>query len=241
MTRRNLGKTTTNPSLGGKIKLVVVTIVLGAIGSGLWDVAVKPGGGWTLTVLTLGSQRVIDSTYRDAAMDPTAIPALSILILISGIPATFAAGILFATTRASKVLQKILRLPDVNEIRDLRRKKTQIQAEGENADQKKRLEEIEGKIETVKMTSNRKCRNMFFWMLIVSTLVGLYTFLPINQSVLIWRKFHANLDICTQYLSDDETKRLKAQFASMRSWADYDEIHTRLRRTADDHKLVLRE
>lgn len=56
------------------VATIVGTLVLGALGSGLWDVVVKPGGRWMgraiLTAATLGSSGVKDAVYREAAKGP---------------------------------------------------------------------------------------------------------------------------------------------------------------------------
>src|SRR2546427_8335681 len=58
------------------------TIILGIIGSGLWDMVVKPGvtgfGRFTLSLFTLGSVTLRNAAYSSAALDPTPLPALMI-------------------------------------------------------------------------------------------------------------------------------------------------------------------
>jgi len=69
---------------------VIGAIILGAIGSGLWEMIAKPGlsslGRLFLTLVTFGSESARNNAYADAALDPTAIPSLVLLLQFSAIP-----------------------------------------------------------------------------------------------------------------------------------------------------------
>ncbi|PYS27914.1 MAG: hypothetical protein DMF75_19615 [Acidobacteria bacterium] len=81
--------TTTPPGKKRRIAWVVLgTVILGAVGSGLWDLLMKPGvsrfGRLFLGIITFGSKTLRDSAYSSAALDPTSLPALVILWLVAG-------------------------------------------------------------------------------------------------------------------------------------------------------------
>ena len=65
---------------------IVVTILLGAIGSGLWDAALKPItlklGSQLYTVITFGARRSRDKIYKRAAMGHHELPSLYILLIV---------------------------------------------------------------------------------------------------------------------------------------------------------------
>jgi hypothetical protein len=67
---------------------LIATIILGAVGSGLWDLAGKPATQWfgqaILTGATLGSSAIKDATYREAAKGFHEASALALVGLISG-------------------------------------------------------------------------------------------------------------------------------------------------------------
>jgi len=73
------------------------TVVLGAFGSGLWDVVVKPSGlrviQLVLSTVTLGSGAVKDRLYADAAKGPHEAVSLFMLGIVFslylGIPGFF--------------------------------------------------------------------------------------------------------------------------------------------------------
>ena len=66
---------------------LVVSVILGALGSGLWDVAIKPSAAWisqaVLYCIALGSDTVLDLAYANASVDPTVIPALFLLMVLA--------------------------------------------------------------------------------------------------------------------------------------------------------------
>ena len=65
---------------------LLATIVVGSLGSGFWDIAVKPGIGWVgsalLNIITLGSESIRDNAYAAATMEPTSIPSLKLYLLL---------------------------------------------------------------------------------------------------------------------------------------------------------------
>lgn len=62
------------------------TILIGSLGSGLWEIGVKPSLTWisqaVLNVITLGSTSIKDSAYAAAALDQTAAPAAYLYLLV---------------------------------------------------------------------------------------------------------------------------------------------------------------
>lgn len=69
------------------ILAILGTIVLGALGSGLWEVLVKPGlawaGGAVLTISTLGLDSLRDQIYADVAIGSYERASLSILAMLT--------------------------------------------------------------------------------------------------------------------------------------------------------------
>lgn len=75
------------------ILAILGTIVLGALGSGLWEVLVKPGlawaGGAVLTISTLGLDSLRDQIYADVAIGSYERASLSILAMLTGFTISF--------------------------------------------------------------------------------------------------------------------------------------------------------
>jgi hypothetical protein len=72
------------------IFIIIGTIVLGAIGSGVWDVLAKPGlsaaSRFALNLVTLGSGTVKDAAYSSAALDPYPLPSLIVILILTWLP-----------------------------------------------------------------------------------------------------------------------------------------------------------
>ena len=63
----------------------------------------------------------------------------------------------------------------------------------------------------------------------------------LEQSVHIWGQFHANLAICAPYITEKEEKLLLAQFTSIKTRHDYQDVHERMQVIAKLNNVALRE
>lgn len=202
-----------NPRVRNWILGILGTLILGAAGSGLWDLLAKPGLTWVgrsiLNVLTLGSDAIRDSAYQDAALDPSALPSLLITFSVYSVLLGIVFGYAFAA-----LSDKIKR----NDL-DTDRPDTRIPL------------------------IRRRSRGRYISAAIVgAALTSLWiTQLRINQSVLIWRVFTANLAICAPHLSEQQEEEIRAQFASMRTRMDYQHISEKLQQVAASNNLRLVE
>jgi hypothetical protein len=72
------------------IYYILSAIILGAIGSGVWEIIAKPGlttlSRTILDILTFGSKTLKDAAYSSAAMNPTPLPSLILLSATKIIP-----------------------------------------------------------------------------------------------------------------------------------------------------------
>jgi len=68
------------------VATIIITILLGAIGSGLWDAALKPYGAkftnFLYSVVTFNLKKTRDSDYESAAMGHHELPSLYILLFL---------------------------------------------------------------------------------------------------------------------------------------------------------------
>jgi hypothetical protein len=68
---------------------VVGIILLSITATVVYDLAVKPGlssaGRFFLNIMTLGSQKVQDTAYAEAAIDPTPVTSLILLLFLVGV------------------------------------------------------------------------------------------------------------------------------------------------------------
>ncbi len=179
-------------------------VLLGIIGSTLYDLLVKPGltkfGRFALDVLTLGSKRLLDSSYASASLDPNPVTGLLLLqgaLLAASYPAFVMLGKWVAERERDKIEQRTKDLPegDVN---------AAIERERDRLSKKvKRL-------------------TLSFWIMFLPwILMAVLAFSVHNQSVLVWRVFNANLVIISPKATPVEIAQFRAKFASMKSKSDY--------------------
>jgi hypothetical protein len=73
----------------------------------------------------------------------------------------------------------------------------------------------------------------------VGVLIGVIGFAVHNQSVIIWRIFHAELKIISPYISPMEERILLSRFSSVKARSDYLPIQAQLESTAKANNVTL--
>jgi hypothetical protein len=206
------------------LRSIALTLILSVIGSGLWDFLFKPGitvvGRSLLTIITFGSETIRDLAYASAALNPTPLPALAVFLIASYVPLFF-----FGWLTGNFVGD---RLGDKS-IQD-----AESEASGDN---EKLIALLESKLRKLK-----RRRDLFIGIfLIVLCFFSLTTSAILNQSVAIWRVFHANLTICSPYITEIEEKKLQSRFASMVSRKEYLALANNLNEIAQRNGIKLQQ
>jgi len=65
---------------------IFVTIILGALGSGLWDILFKPGIGNIGRFITGISHNIDNLVFTTAALDPLPLSGLIIILILTCVP-----------------------------------------------------------------------------------------------------------------------------------------------------------
>ena len=169
---------------------VVGVILLGIVGSTVYDLLVKPGitsfGRFILDIITLGSTTLRNAAYSSAALDPT--PVTSLVLLQAGLfVVAFPAVRLIARARNDREKEMI-------------RKKLENAVEGEKDAQEP--ERLKRKIRKLKI---------FFWAIFIPWWIVLFVAFAVhNQSVVVWRAFNVNLTILAPQITPDQKAQLCA-------------------------------
>jgi hypothetical protein len=201
----------------------VATVLLGALGSGLWDLALRPGGQWLghaiLTGVTLGSGYMRDQVYVEAAMgyhEESAMQSSSMLFaLMFWFCAAFAGLMLGMTSR----------------------KGTPKTLEAEK--------DAQPAIDTqeIKVRGPGKGLRVSFCFFVVGSLLSLGGHLTIMLKTEAANSAHTyfvqSLTICRPYLEVREAQILESRFASIRGRTDYIAITSDLVRIAELNHLKL--
>jgi hypothetical protein len=180
--------------IGTKKKLVaaVAAVVVGALGSALWDVVLKPAGQWlgnaVLTAATFGSTTIKNQVYAEAAKGPHENAALVVVGLLAGcvFSAPIVLGFLIFTLRVR--FRKLL-LSTSHADGSFRDRSDQVRS---------RPVPIEQRIERVRR---------LFWLLYAFTALLLFTvgtfgvqILKVIESNEVYSFYRQSMRICRPYL-----------------------------------------
>lgn len=201
---------------------IALTLLLGILSSALWDLLFKPGitkfGRILLSIATFGSATIKDFAYAGAALDPTPIPALLVVVLASWAP-IFIVALLLGTMHGHRSADKAFE-----------------EAKKVTAGDFEKLKEVmEARITRLQ----RLLKRFVGVVLIIVSMFTITTSTVLNQSVAVWRTFHADLAICAPHLTPLEEKQFRARFASMTTRAEYLAISNDLQQVAAKNGVKL--
>jgi hypothetical protein len=197
---------------------IIGVLVLGILGSTLYDLLVKPGlstfGRIGLDFITLGSETVKNYAYASAALDPTPVTSLyllQIVLIIACFPAARMIGRIISKNKNKKVDET----SDEQQLTLLRQESGRLKA---------KLRVLE----------------WFFWITFLPWLFLTFVAFSVhNQSILIWRVFNANITIVAPVTSDADIKQLKASYCAMKSRNDYLAIKSKIKSIASKNNIEI--
>lgn len=201
----------------GLVVTVVSAIILGAIGSGIWEIMFKPGLSSLGAFFSNMSVDFNNNIFASAALNPQPLPGLILILLFCTIPLFFCSLFLF---------KGFVQIPLENffdahfDYRHSTEKLYQAQ--------EKRFLRLRQLICVVGILTS-----MFFAM------IALKGFALQNEATYVWRVFHKNLEICAPFTSDLEIKKINAHFRSMKNKSDYRSIKYELNKIASESEFFL--
>ena len=205
---------------------ILLTIALGALGTGFWETLFKPifvtVGRILLKVVTLGMSSARDALYKDMAARPTYKPAVFLVALVS------VAFVSFLATTIGYYSRIYLKAPKYVEIAHYESKIRDMSVE-ELQKEKERLgiqqHVLEKKIGLLLFTVS-------LLGFVVTTLVCIrYKYLSTAIAY-----FDQLMAICAPYLSSEEERALRSAFAQMTCRNDYVMIINKLKDHASKHR-----
>jgi len=205
---------------------IAATLLIGLVGSALWDVITWPGmtklTRWLLTILTFGSNSIRDSAYSMAALDPYPVTGVIILIVFS----TAIPGAWLGVASARSLIRRRDR-----HVETVEKQLNETETDEAKAEVTDHLDRMRGE--------HRK--TLLFVDVILSVLVlsGIVSVWTINQAVLIRRVAIADMAICAPFLSDQQEEVLFAQFAKVQSRQDYLNFERAMADIAKTHGVSL--
>jgi len=205
----------------GKIFLSIVgSIVLGALGSGLWSLVETPVGfalRWFLNIVTFGAGSVRDSIYANASAGLHETGAIQVLLMVSSLMvAVPISGIGFATI--SRRFGPFFRVFSVSE---------DIPASSEDD-----TEYLQHRYKQL----NKQLKILSLIGILCSSFVVVQVMM-LNEENLVATTFNQYLRAVRTYISEQEALSLESQYAQMRTKSDYLAILKQLETVGDVHKI----
>ncbi|MGF1825326.1 hypothetical protein L4D17_04780 [Vibrio splendidus] len=205
------------------------TIFLGALGSALWEAALKPickkCGSFTFKVLSFNAQKAKDKVYKNAAMGHHELPSLfNLMLTIFMISLILAAPVPLALGKASQI-EKDLKATQVSEsIID--------ETQSEKAILESKMEEIESDYFIEKTY-------LLLFLVLFITINFLYQFLSMNRTNLVVTYFSQAIKCIRPKINENELHVYEQKFASMTSKAEFDSLVEELKQVASENNISL--
>jgi NADH:ubiquinone oxidoreductase subunit 3 (subunit A) len=201
----------------------VLTVVLGAIGSGVWERLLSPAWAWlvrqALTVLTLGIDSASDSIYQTVAFGHT--ESFSVLTYI------FITISMLAVPIIGLALFKIS--PFRNRLRRKRKLDAMFDAGNHAGIEAAKTKDMRLFIRL------RKTTLFFLWVLLLDSAYIAARTVSMSYSNMAISHFNQSLTIVSPYLSENEEKMIKSKFAGIRNKSDYDSVMQSIQNKASEH------
>lgn len=222
-TKINRDENTQKAKFATAFKVTIVAILIGAIGSGVWDLIAKPGlskfGNLFLTIFTLGSNKIRDYAYSAAASDPSPIAPLIILFCFSFLP-IFLALYVWKNEFADEIYE------------------SRFEKKYYGWNEEEILKDLE-----INIKKNSKHIRRISLLLISSSLLlfvyGQVGMSVLNQGVYISRAFKTNIIICAPYIDDQEEEVLWSEFSRVKTKNSYLEIDAKLNEISKKYNVNL--
>jgi hypothetical protein len=203
---------------------ILFTILLGALGSGLWDTIFKPSlhkvGLLLFTIATLGAKRASDNVYKEAARGHHELSSLYLLMyVILGL----------VVFEGSLVGFLYSGLYGINVFAD-----TTFESCEQLAGYRRRACRLEVLKQTFGLTIH-----LIPLLFIFVTVILLYRILSINRVNLVITYYNHCLKVCRPFLPTEDISDIEHRFALMETKADYLKIIDTLRVIAQRKEISL--
>jgi hypothetical protein len=205
-------------------------ILLGALGSGLWDSLLKPAfvriSYGLLTLSSLGIESIRTGIYERIATGSTALASLQSMALLT----IFGASFLMAAFVASFLLLRWAR-------RDLELSERRIEMRNAGVEIQRRRETAMEDLEEGRREIRNSRRQLYVMGFLIFLLIGMFLvdLSRISYETSAVQHFQQTLKIASPYLSDAERRDVESRFAQIRSRTDYIAIVDGLSDTAKAH------
>ncbi len=213
---------------------VLGALILGALGSGVWELVFRPSGRWlghtVLSAVSFGSTSVRDAVYREAARgfhEGSGLMLLGFFLgLIGSAPLFLLLDALLDRRRLQRDRSGTPRVSGANR-QEVEAKLSQLQTEID------RLDKRMGRLLTARFVA--------LAILAVPCLTVTFNGLKLTAANDAFTFFSQSMTICRPYMTDQDARILNSRFAQIRGRSDYMMIASKLREIAESNHAVLPE
>ncbi len=215
------------------------TILLGAIGSGVWQGLLGPAlnlvRNLVLDLASLGFRSYKDSVYRQIALDNSNAANIETLYIVTVLYLIAAIAVLLFYARALRTLTDKNQNLHSRILRDLGRKPTVAEEPG------RPLEELETSVRNSGQSLRWSRRRLRVWaplwiLLIASHMVSWSRASYVDSAL---AHYHQALRIAAPYLESKELQEIQSRFAQIQSRQAYIDIVQRLTEVASQHQQAV--
>lgn len=211
---------------------IIGLIFLGALGSGLWQIVIKPLTFWFLetifNIMTLGLSSLSDAFYTEVAEglhEEPSLENLTLLLIIIFTCCVIKLGDILGERSASRVKKE---LDDkIEEYKKLPPDKGAVLIQKAKDEHNKYIEYLKRSYKR----STRLC--IIFGVIFLSFLTSRHVTIGLRNHKVT--KFHQLFTICKPFLDDQEEERILAKFSAIRTRQDYLDIIMILVRKTIEH------
>ena len=203
---------------------VIGTIFLGALGSGLWDAALKPVfqflGKYIFSILTFGAKRASDNIYIEAARGHHETPSLKLYIIITMFLVSTLIGL-------EAILVKKVYIDDSSKV---------------EVSECEKIENESDIKDCIKKEIRKKLSNELPYLILLSIFIIViifYASMEASRTNRIITYFYQCLKICLPYLSEEDALLLEQKFSLMKEKNDFNEIIEKFKEVTNEKNISL--
>jgi len=203
-------------------------VLIGALGSGLWDVIFKPGGQWVvrtlLTAVTLGSSVVKDAVYAEAAKGPHEAASLYLVSILTG---ALTWPLMFLAYRLVSF-----------RLNAARRSETRLIESLISSGEEDRLASVRHRLEVRSQRLTRLLYLLIVMLLVFIGVLGVMS-LKVQQANSAYTHFAQSLSICAPYITEEQSRVFQSRYSRIQGRADYLSVLSDLQSVALQNHISL--
>lgn len=209
---------------------IIGVILIGIVGSAIYDAIVKPGFGVVSKFLfgffTLGSQRMRDSAYSNAALDPSSLPALMLLMFLAG-------GAVISLVLSRKSFRVLWTRPRIRGLEDEYDEAEMQRIQGMPLDE--HLAYLKKKLKVLRVL------RLVYWVTSLIFVIAVYIMVSTtNQSILVWRVQNANMSIIAPFITQEQLLSIKSEFSKVKTEKEFSLLYKKMEGLAAQNNVELR-